>query len=102
GTGEFKSGTATLSGTGSENGRQTAIFDWTGEMSSSEENGLEITWHLKGQTVLATLPAMTLRVTIEAALDVSGHSVQNGALVNMQGDGVFKDERTVTPISAGP
>jgi hypothetical protein len=99
GNGEFKSGNATLSGAGSENGRQTAIFDWTAEMSSSEENGLEITWHLKGQAVLTTSPAMTIRATVEAALDVGGHSVQNGALVNMQGDGVFKDERTVTPIA---
>jgi hypothetical protein len=102
GNSEFKSGTVVLSGTRSEDGRPVAIFDWSAEMSSSEENGLEITWHLKGQAIVGLSPAVTLRATVDAALDVSGHTVQNGAPVDLAGDGSFKDELTVTPEAAPP
>jgi hypothetical protein len=96
-TGEFKSGTLVLSSVQKEGGRDVAVFDWTGDMKTEEENGLEITWHLKGRATIAIAPAMTLHTTIEGALDVGGNTRQNGARVDLQGAGTFQDERVITP-----
>jgi hypothetical protein len=96
--GEFKSGSITLSGTRVESGREAAVFDWSAEMQTQEENGMETTWHIKGQAVVAISPAMTLRATMSADVDVGGHTRQNGARIDMEGTGSMHDERTFVPL----
>jgi hypothetical protein len=97
GNGEFKTGTIVLSQVRPEAGKSTAIFDWSAEMKTQEDNGLEITWHLKGQAIVSVAPARTLRTTVDGVLDVTGHTMQEGAKVDIVGDGSFKDERIVSP-----
>jgi hypothetical protein len=97
GNGEFKAGTIVLSQVRPEGGKNTAIFDWSAEMKTQEDNGLEITWHLKGQAIVGVAPALTLRTTVDGVLDVTGHTLQHGAKVDIVGDGSFKDERIISP-----
>lgn len=99
GTGEFKGGTFVLSRLAGEAGRDAAIFDWSAEMRTQEDSGLEITWHLKGQAIVGVSPAETLRTTVDGALDASGQTTEGGARVDIAGDGSFKDELAISPIS---
>lgn len=96
--GDFKEGKITLSGTRMESGRQAAVFDWTAEMETHEQNEMVTTWHIKGQVVLGTSPAMTLRATMSADVDVGGQTRKNGRRVDFQGSGNMHDERTLTPL----
>lgn len=96
--GDFKNGTITLSGTRTENGRQAAVFDWTAEMETHEQNEMVTTWHIKGQVVLAISPAMTLSATMSADVDVGGQTRKDGRRVDFQGSGNMHDERTLTPL----
>jgi hypothetical protein len=96
--GDFKEGKITLSGTRQESGRQAAVFDWTAEMETHEQNEMVMTWHIKGQVVIAISPAMTLKATMSADVDVGGHTRKNGARIDMEGSGSMHDERTLTPL----
>jgi hypothetical protein len=96
--GDFKNGTITLSGTRTENGRQVAVFDWTAEMETHEQNEMVTTWHIKGQVVLGVSPGMMLKATMSADVDVGGQTRKNGARIDMQGSGSMHDERTFTPL----
>lgn len=96
--GEFKSGSITLSGTRTESGREAAVFDWSAEMTTQEETGMETTWHIKGQAVLGISPAMTLKASMSADVDVGGHTRKDGKRIDIEGSGSMTDERTVTPF----
>jgi hypothetical protein len=96
--GDFKEGKITLSGTRIEGGRQAAVFDWTAEMETHEQNQMVTTWHIKGQVVVAVSPAMTLKATMSADVDVGGHTRRDGRKVDFEGSGSMHDERTLTPL----
>jgi hypothetical protein len=96
--GEFKSGTLKLTETRTRAGRDEAVFDWSGEMHTQEENGLEITWHLSGQAVLAVAPARLVAASVVGSLDVTGRTTQHGARVTLAGAGTMKDERSAEPL----
>jgi hypothetical protein len=97
--GDFKEGKITLSETRMENGRQTAVFDWTAEMETHEQNEMVTTWHIKGQVVLGVSPARTLRTTMSADVDVGGHTRKDGRKIDFEGSGSMHDERTLTPLA---
>lgn len=96
--GDFKSGTVTLSGTRVENGREAAVFDWSAEMHTEEETGMETTWHIKGQFVVGIAPAMTLSAKWSGDVDVGGHTRRDGKRVDLEGSGSMSDDRSVTPL----
>ena len=96
--GDFKNGTITLSGTRTEAGVEAAVFDWTAEMQTHEQNDMETTWHIKGQVVIGVAPARTLKATLSADVDVGGHTRRNGARIDIEGTGAMRDERTFTPL----
>lgn len=89
-------GTVTLEGLASQGGRELGTFSWKAVMTSKEDNGLEITWHLRGQFVVAVSECMLLESTIDASLDVAGRSRQGGATIEMQGSGAMQTEEVVT------
>jgi hypothetical protein len=93
--GEFKTGTLKLAETRTRAGREEAVLQWSGEMHTEEGNGLEITWHLSGEAVVGLSPARLVAASVIGSLDVTGHTMQNGARVTMAGAGTMKDERTL-------
>lgn len=97
-SGDFKGGTITLSGRRMEAGRDAAVFDWSAEMTTEEETGMETTWHIKGHAVIAAAPALTLKATMTADIDVGGHTRRDGKRIDMEGSGSMQDERTFTPL----
>jgi hypothetical protein len=97
-SGEYKAGACTLKGTRVEAGRDAAVFEWVAQLHTQEDNGLEVTWNIKGEAVVAIAPAVTLKSSISAALDLSGHTKQNGAIVQLVGAGSMKDDRRLTPL----
>lgn len=97
-SGEYKAGACTLTGTRSEAGRDVAVFEWLAELHTQEDNGLEVTWRLEGEALVAIAPAATVKSSIKAALELSGHTKQNGQVIQLIGAGSMKDERRVTPL----
>jgi hypothetical protein len=95
--GQLKSGTITASSERTVAGRKAVQFDFTAEVHKSEDSGLELTWHLRGNTVVGVAPAMMLSLSIAGSIDVSGRTKRDGEWVDMAGDGELKDERTVVP-----
>jgi hypothetical protein len=67
-------------------------------MSTEEDNGMETTWHIKGNLVLGLSPAQTLRAAMSADIDVGGHTRRDGKRIDIEGSGSIKDERTFTPL----
>lgn len=96
--GEFKSGSITLIGTRVENGKEAAAFDWSAEMHTEEESGMETTWHIKGECVVDIAPAVVVRATMKADVDAGGQTRRNGARIDIAGSGTMRDERTYTPL----
>lgn len=96
--GEFKSGTIKLVGTRREAGAEAAVFDWSAEMQTEEENGMETTWHIKGEAVVRLSPGRTLHATMSAEVDVGGHTRRDGKRIDLEGSGSMSDERTYTPL----
>jgi hypothetical protein len=98
-SGELKSGRIWLAEMRTVQGREAAVFQWTADTKSTEENGLEITWHMSGDAVIALAPAVTLSTTLKGSLDVGGETYQRGARVTMAGAGTIVDTSTlvVTP-----
>jgi hypothetical protein len=96
-SGEYKAGACTLTGTRVENGREAAVFEWLAELHTQEDNGLEVTWRLEGQALVAIAPAATIKSSVSATLELSGRTKQNGVVVQIIGAGSMKDERRVTP-----
>jgi hypothetical protein len=93
-SGELKSGRIWLEQVKTEGGREVAVFEWTADTHSQEDNGLEITWHMSGDAVIALAPAVTLSTSLKGSLDVSGTTYQHGARVTLAGAGSIADEGT--------
>jgi hypothetical protein len=98
GQGKFKSGSITLVETRKEGEAPVGVFQWSAEMDSEQGDDLELTWHVKGKTVVAISLAATLSTSMSATIDATGHRIQEGARVEMAGAGTFVDERTNTPL----
>lgn len=98
GAGELKEGTLTPRGTRTEAGREAAVFDWTAEMHTQEDNGLEIDWHMKGELVIGLAPAVTLSAKITSSLDASGRTRKDGRVITLAGAGKMQDDRVMTPL----
>jgi hypothetical protein len=95
-SGEIKSGRIWLEEVREEAGRDVAVFEWTADTHSQGDNGLEITWHMRGNAVIALSPAVTLSTSLVGSLDVSGQTIQKGARVTMAGAGSIKDESALS------
>jgi hypothetical protein len=72
-----------------------ALFKWTADTKSQQDNGLTIDWHMSGTVTVGVSPAVTLATTMKASLDASGETIQRGARVTMAGAGAMKDETTL-------
>jgi hypothetical protein len=90
-SGELKAGRIWLEEIRTENGRDVALFKWTADTQSHQDNGLEIAWHMSGSVTAAISPAATLATTLTGSLDVSGETMQHGSRVTMAGAGTIKD-----------
>ncbi len=96
--GAFKNGNVVISGVKKEAGQDAAVIDWTAEMTTDQDNGLTISWHLKGTTVVGLEPARTLSMTMSGDLDATGQTKKDGARVQLAGAGTVTDDRTITPL----
>jgi hypothetical protein len=95
-SGELDSGRIWLEEIQSREGRDVAIFKWTADTHSREQNGLEVKWHMSGEAQVALSPAVTLSASLKGSLDVSGETTQRGGRVNLAGAGSISDESTLT------
>lgn len=95
-SGQLKSGRIWLDAIREENGRRVALFKWTADTKSQEDNGLTIDWHMSGTVTVGVSPAVTLGTTMNASLDASGETTQRGGRVTMAGAGTMKDQMTLT------
>lgn len=95
-SGELDSGRIWLEEVQSRDGRDVAVFKWTADTHSKEQNGLEVKWHLSGEATVALSPAATLSTSLKGSLDVSGETTQRGARVTLAGAGSISDESTTT------
>jgi hypothetical protein len=96
GSGELKSGRIWLDQLRTTDGREEAVFKWSADTQSQEQNGLEITWHMTGTAVVAVSPATTISTSLKGSLDVSGETMQGGARVTMAGAGTITEESAVS------
>jgi hypothetical protein len=94
--GQFKGGSGTMAATRTGSGKEQAVFEWSAQMKTQEEGGLEVTWQLKGKVTIDVSPALVVENVINASLDASGHTTQNGARVELIGAGSMTDRRTLT------
>jgi len=95
-SGELDSGRIWLEEIQSRDGRDVAVFKWTADTHSREQNGLEVKWHMSGQATVALSPAALLSASLKGSLDVSGETHQPGGRVTLAGAGSISDESTTT------
>ena len=95
-SGELDSGRIWLEEIQSRDGRDVALFKWTADTHSREQNGLEVKWHMTGQALVALSPAATLSTSLKGSLDVSGATTQRGGRVTLAGAGAISDESATT------
>lgn len=89
--GEAKSGTITFTGTREVGGQLVAELDWSAETHTTEEGGVELDWHLKGQITVAIEPSRILSSSMTGTIDASGDKREGNKKIKMAGAGTVED-----------
>ncbi|MBM4363235.1 MAG: hypothetical protein FJ104_11180 [Deltaproteobacteria bacterium] len=67
-------------------------------MTSSEDNGLELAWSLRGKLVVGVDPAIVLSSTVDGDIVASGRLRDPSRKVDLKGAGRLSSERVTTPL----